>query len=154
MSKVKKCISIDEKTVGRVARIASAKGLPDSEIYETLLSIGLARNGELTAVERFHYQRQNIIRAIDSVLLTFGIIQEGSITDKFRCVLISTFGLSRCKKRQIRDEIRESSVFEALNLIKDMDKNLFDELLTDMSKFGEIRNRYLQKYPKNVIPVK
>lgn len=150
MTKVRKCYSIDDQNCGQIGRIASQKGVTESDIINDCIEKSLATEIELTSVERYHYQRVCVMKSLDSILRLCGITQmEGGCIDKFRLALYVCHGNSVQKNRQFRHGEFELSLFEVLNSIKDMDINIYGQILTDMSHFGRIRNRYLSLYPKN-----
>lgn len=150
MTKVRKCYSIDDQNCGQIGRIASQKGVTESDIINDYIEKSLACEIELTSVERYHYQRVCIMKSLDSILRLCGVTQmEGGCVDKFRLALYVCHGNSVQKNRQFRHGEFELSLFEVLNSIKDMDINIFNQILTDMAHFGRIRNRYLSLYPKS-----
>jgi hypothetical protein len=142
------CISIEEKTVSGISAAAAKRGVPLSQIAQIYLERGLSRDVELTGAERFYFQRDNIERSLNNILTIFGIDMKGSLSDKFQTLMVLCTAKSRQKNRTIRYGIIETSLFEVLNNLKDMDKNLFDEWCVEMGKYGRIRNRYFNLYPK------
>jgi len=149
MSKSKLTVSINENLVGSVNSVSSRKGIPISEIVGKYITFGLKQEIELTAAERYHFQRQSLNSGLDNVLRLFSIkMEDAGLTDKFQTCLSLSQGFLRLKKREYRYAVIEQSVFELLNNVKDMDLNLFDIWLTDMSVFGKMKQRYLLLYPK------
>ena len=147
-TKNKVCYSIDEKIVSGISASAAKRGIPVSEVAQTYFSAGLARDYELTAAERFYFQRDNIEKSLDNILRIFGIAQVGSLSDKFQTLCTLCMQKSRQKNRQIRYGIIEVSLFEVLNNIKELDNDLFKEWVIEMSKHGRLRNRYFNLYKK------
>ena len=148
MSKHKICLSIDEKIVAGLSAAAAKRGTPISEIAQTYFSRMLSHDIELTAAERFYFQRDNVERSLDNVLTILGISSNGGLSDKWGVSLALCLAKSRQKNRQSRYAVIELSLFEILNNIKEMDINLFEEWVIEMGKYGRIKNRYFNLYPK------
>jgi len=148
MTKQKICLSIDEKIVSGLSSAASKRGVPISEIAQTYFSRMLCREIELTAAERFYFQRDNIERSLDNVLKILGVSSNGGLSDKWGVSMALCLAKSRQKNRQSRYAVIELSLFEILNNLKEMDINLFEEWIVEMGKHGRIKNRYFNLYPK------
>jgi hypothetical protein len=149
MARTRKNFSLDTEIVEQICRVSASKGVPDSDVVEKYLEAGLSREEEHTSAERYHFQRNVINRELDSVLRLFGIIDmEGNLRDKYKSSLYLIQGNYRSKINRTRYGILQASLFDILNDIKDMDEGLFNELLTEMSYSGKIKDRYLSLYPK------
>lgn len=148
MTKCKICMSIDEKYVVGISSAAAKKGVPISEIGQAYFSFMLSRESQLTAAERFYYQRDNVEQSLDNVLRILGISANGGLSDKWSVAMALCLQKSRQKNRQSRYAVIEMSLFEVLNDLKEMDKNLFDEWIVEMGKYGRIKDRYFYLYPK------
>jgi len=148
MSKQKICLSIDEKMVAGLSSAAAKRGIPISEIAQTYFSRMLCHEIELTAAERFYFQRDNIEKSLDNVLTILGVSSNGGLSDKWGVSMALCLAKSRQKNRQSRYAVIELSLFEILNNLKDMDINLFEEWVIEMGKYGRIKNRYFNLYPR------
>lgn len=142
------CFSIEEKVVSGISSAAAKRGIPLSEVVGTYLSKGLSKDNELTGAERFYFQRDNVEKSLNNILKIFGLDMKGSLSDKFQTLMVLCTAKSRQKNRTIRYGIIELSLFEVLIVVKDMDKDLFDDWVVEMGKYGRIRDRYFQLYPK------
>jgi len=153
--KCKKCFSLDEKTIASISRVSAQMGLPESEIVNKSLDKALSHSTELTSAERYHFQRNSINLALDNVLLLFGIRSfEGGLSEKYKVALYVAHGNNKAKTREYRNGIMEVSLFEILEQIRELDINIWGNLTTVMAQFGQIRKRYLDLYPKKVLPRK
>lgn len=149
MTRCKKCYSLEEKIVSGISAAAAKRGITESEVLQNILTLGLAKDHELTMAERFHFQRESINKSLDNLLLLFGVSVQGGLSDKFQTLTTLCMQMSRQKTRKSRYAVMEQSLFEVLNDLKDMDIDLFTEWTTYMSKHGRLRQRYFYLYPKS-----
>ncbi len=149
MTKCRKCYSIDEKIVAGISASAAKRGITESEVAQSILHSGLAKDTELTMAERFHFKRESINKSLDNLLIMFSVRLEGGLSDKFQVLTTLCSQMSRQKTRKSRYAVVEQSIFEVLNDVKEMDIDLYEEWTSELNKHGRMRERYFYLYPKS-----
>lgn len=146
MSKKNATYSIDETTLGEIERISAKKGESRSDIVEKYILRGLAKELELTSLERMNAQDKVINLALDSILKLYNLELEGGVEQKINIISLVVCNFSASNPLRERNRVAQLSLFEILKDIEDYDLPLFQKISKLLTR--NLKQTFLGLYPE------
>jgi hypothetical protein len=130
---------VDIGLLSRMQQIAVQKGGTSSQLAEKYIKKGLALEPEITIPEKINYLKGVLNIELNGLLGTYNVVVEGNSIEKLD--VLGALANRKSKKQTKIDKNNQLiySIFTILEDIKQVDEELYDELINVLRKYPNIR---------------